>query len=71
MVTATSAGLIGVVLLARHGDRSDVLFQNYTTYNSTQGYLTPYGSVRPMSDAVCCVLCSGSRRAKLMTWVTT
>ncbi|KAN0094653.1 Histidine phosphatase superfamily [Tylopilus felleus] len=44
MVNTTSAGLIGVVLLARHGDRSDVLFQNYTTYNSTQGYLTPYGS---------------------------
>ncbi|KAG9307975.1 phosphoglycerate mutase-like protein [Chiua virens] len=44
MVNTTSAGLIGVVLLARHGDRSDVVFQNYTTYNSTQGYLTPYGS---------------------------
>ena len=45
MVNTTSAGLIGVVLLARHGDRSGVVFQNYTTYNSTQGYLTPYGSV--------------------------
>ncbi|KAH0831203.1 phosphoglycerate mutase-like protein [Lanmaoa asiatica] len=44
MVNTTSAGLIGVVLLARHGDRSGVVFQNYTTYNSTQGYLTPYGS---------------------------
>jgi hypothetical protein len=44
MVNATNAGLIGVVLLARHGDRSGVVFQNYTTYNSTQGYLTPYGS---------------------------
>lgn len=49
MVNATNAGLIGVVLLARHGDRSGVLFQNYTTYNSTQGYLTPYGSVCLMS----------------------
>jgi len=44
MVNTSSAGLIGVVLLARHGDRSGVVFQNYTTYNSTQGYLTPYGS---------------------------
>lgn len=48
MVNTTSAGLIGVVLLARHGDRSGVVFQNYTTYNSTQGYLTPYGSVCSM-----------------------
>lgn len=45
MVNSTAAGLIGVVLLARHGDRSGVVFQNYTTYNSTQGYLTPYGAV--------------------------
>jgi prostatic aicd phosphatase len=44
MVNTTSAGLVGVYLLARHGDRSGVVFQNYTTYNSTQGYLTPYGS---------------------------
>jgi len=44
MVNTTSAGLVGVFLLARHGDRSGVVFQNYTTYNSTQGYLTPYGS---------------------------
>ncbi|KAG8221298.1 phosphoglycerate mutase-like protein [Butyriboletus roseoflavus] len=44
MVNTTSAGLIGVVLLARHGDRSGALFQNYTTYDSTQGYLTPYGA---------------------------
>ncbi|KAG9307974.1 phosphoglycerate mutase-like protein [Chiua virens] len=44
MVNKSGAGLIGVVLLARHGDRSDVVFQNYTTYDSTQGYLTPYGS---------------------------
>ncbi|KIJ63581.1 hypothetical protein HYDPIDRAFT_113050 [Hydnomerulius pinastri MD-312] len=43
MVNTSNAGLIGVVLLARHGDRTG-LFQNYTTYNSTQGYLTPYGS---------------------------
>ena len=46
MVNTNSAGLIGVVLLARHGDRSGVLYQDYNTYNSTQGYLTPYGSVR-------------------------
>jgi len=44
MVNTTSAGLIGVVLLARHGDRSGVVYQDYNTYNSTQGYLTPYGS---------------------------
>ncbi|KAG9315507.1 phosphoglycerate mutase-like protein [Chiua virens] len=44
MANATSVGLIGIVLLARHGDRSGVLFQNYTTYDSTQGYLTPYGA---------------------------
>ncbi|KAF9224866.1 phosphoglycerate mutase-like protein [Gyrodon lividus] len=44
MVNSVSAGLIGVVLLARHGDRSGVVYQNYTTYDSTQGYLTPYGS---------------------------
>ncbi|KAG8216069.1 phosphoglycerate mutase-like protein [Butyriboletus roseoflavus] len=44
MVNTTSAGLIGVVLLARHGDRSSVVFQNYTTYNSVQGSLTPYGA---------------------------
>lgn len=51
--TTTSAGLIGVVLLARHGDRANVLFQNYTTYNSTQGYLTPYGSVCAMLSVLC------------------
>jgi len=46
MVNATTpGGLIGVFLLARHGDRSGVVFQDYATYNSTQGYLTPYGSV--------------------------
>ncbi|KAI9571985.1 phosphoglycerate mutase-like protein [Boletus coccyginus] len=50
MVNATtSAGLIGVVLLARHGDRSGVVFQDYSTYNSTQGYLTPYGSSQEYS----------------------
>ena len=56
MVNTTNAGLVGVVLLARHGDRSGVLFQNYTTYNSTQGYLTPYGSVCLMSDVSDCAL---------------
>ena len=51
MVT-TTAGLVGVFLLARHGDRSGVVYQDPATYNfSEQGYLTPYGSVRPMSDA--------------------
>lgn len=45
MVNTASAGLIGVVLLVRHGDRSDVVFQNYTTYDSVQGSLTPYGAV--------------------------
>ena len=53
MVNTSSAGLIGVVLLARHGDRAGVLFQNYTTYNTTQGYLTPYGSVRLMPGVLC------------------
>ncbi|KAJ8593684.1 phosphoglycerate mutase-like protein [Rhizopogon salebrosus TDB-379] len=42
MVNAT-AGLIGVVLLARHGDRTE-LYQDPLTYNSTQGYLTPLGA---------------------------
>lgn len=51
--TTTSAGLLGVVLLVRHGDRAGVLFQNYTTYDSTQGYLTPYGSVCPMLGLLC------------------
>ncbi|KAI9572010.1 phosphoglycerate mutase-like protein [Boletus coccyginus] len=44
MVT-TTAGLVGVFLLARHGDRSGVVYQDPATYNfSSQGYLTPYGS---------------------------
>lgn len=51
--TVSSAGLVGVVLLARHGDRSGVLYQNYTTYDSTQGYLTPYGSVCPLFATLC------------------
>ncbi|KAF9238933.1 phosphoglycerate mutase-like protein [Melanogaster broomeanus] len=42
--TRSAAGLVGVVLVARHGDRAGVVPQNYTTYNSTQGYLTPYGA---------------------------
>jgi prostatic aicd phosphatase len=45
MVNSANAGLVGVVLLARHGDRSGTVFQNYTTYSSTQGYLSAYGSV--------------------------
>ena len=44
MVNAST--LIGVVLLARHGDRSSTVYQNYSTYNSVQGYLTPLGAVR-------------------------
>ncbi|KIJ09353.1 hypothetical protein PAXINDRAFT_17548 [Paxillus involutus ATCC 200175] len=44
VVNSANAGLIGVVLLARHGDRSGTVFQNYTTYSSTQGYLSAYGS---------------------------
>ncbi|KIK82243.1 hypothetical protein PAXRUDRAFT_14829 [Paxillus rubicundulus Ve08.2h10] len=44
MVNSANAGLVGVVLLARHGDRSGTVFQNYTTYDSTQGYLSAYGS---------------------------
>ncbi|KAG2136497.1 phosphoglycerate mutase-like protein [Suillus bovinus] len=40
--TTTAAGLIGVVLLARHGDRT-AYYQDPTTYNSTQAYITPLG----------------------------
>lgn len=42
--TSTSAGLVGVVLLARHGDRLSTVYQDPATYNSTQGYLTPFGA---------------------------
>lgn len=49
MVNAT-AGLIGVVLLVRHGDRTEY-YQDPSTYNSTQAYLTPLGAV-----SVCCGL---------------
>lgn len=45
MVNTTAAGLIGVVLLARHGDRFSTVFQDPAFYNSTQGYLTPLGAV--------------------------
>ncbi|KAG1753616.1 histidine phosphatase superfamily [Suillus paluster] len=41
--TTTTAGLIGVVLLARHGDRTGY-YQDPSTYNSTQAYITPLGS---------------------------
>jgi len=44
MVNAST--LIGVVLLARHGDRSSTVYQSPTTYDSVQGYLTPLGAVR-------------------------
>ncbi|KAG1738267.1 phosphoglycerate mutase-like protein [Suillus lakei] len=40
--TTTTAGLIGVVLLARHGDRTGY-YQEPNTYNSTQAYITPLG----------------------------
>jgi prostatic aicd phosphatase len=43
--TTTTAGLIGVVLLARHGDRTGY-YQDPNTYNSTQAYITPLGEVR-------------------------
>ncbi|EIW79664.1 phosphoglycerate mutase-like protein [Coniophora puteana RWD-64-598 SS2] len=45
MVNATAHGLIGVVLLARHGDRTEY-YQNPLTYNSNQSYITPLGSVQ-------------------------
>ena len=47
MVNAST--LIGVVLIARHGDRASTVYQNFSTYNSVQGYLTPLGAVR-LSD---------------------
>ncbi|KAG2159292.1 phosphoglycerate mutase-like protein [Suillus bovinus] len=40
--TTTTAGLIGAVLLVRHGDRTGY-YQDPTTYNSTQAYITPLG----------------------------
>ncbi|KAJ2987692.1 hypothetical protein NUW54_g9352 [Trametes sanguinea] len=43
MVSATA--LLGVVLLARHGDRLE-FFQDPLTYNPTQTFLTPLGSVQ-------------------------
>jgi hypothetical protein len=45
VVNSANVGLISVVLLARHGDCSGTVFQNYTTYSSMQGYLSAYGSV--------------------------
>ncbi|KIJ08400.1 hypothetical protein PAXINDRAFT_18466 [Paxillus involutus ATCC 200175] len=44
VVNSANVGLISVVLLARHGDCSGTVFQNYTTYSSMQGYLSAYGS---------------------------
>ena len=43
MVNTTS--LLGVVLLARHGDRLE-FFQDPFTYNPAQTFLTALGSVR-------------------------
>jgi hypothetical protein len=42
--SSNAAGLIGVVIVARHGDRAGEVYQDYNTYNSTQGYLTAYGA---------------------------
>ena len=42
MVAAST--LLGVVLLARHGDRLE-FFQDPFTYDPTQTFLTPLGSV--------------------------
>ncbi|KIM62860.1 hypothetical protein SCLCIDRAFT_1214650 [Scleroderma citrinum Foug A] len=42
MVNAST--LIGVVLVARHGDRSSTVYQDPSNYNSVQGYLTPLGA---------------------------
>ncbi|TBU25695.1 phosphoglycerate mutase-like protein [Dichomitus squalens] len=44
MVNST---LLGVVLLARHGDRLE-FFQDPLTYNPTQTFLTPLGSVQEL-----------------------
>jgi len=41
-----NASLIGVVLVARHGDRSSTVYQSPFNYSSVQGYLTPFGAVR-------------------------
>ncbi|KAH7912873.1 histidine phosphatase superfamily [Hygrophoropsis aurantiaca] len=43
--TTSAAGLLGVVLLARHGDRLGY-YQDPNTYNSVQSYITPLGSVQ-------------------------
>ncbi|EGO01182.1 hypothetical protein SERLA73DRAFT_179284 [Serpula lacrymans var. lacrymans S7.3] len=42
-----STGLLGVVLLARHGDRLE-FFQDPNTYTPTETYLTPLGSVQEL-----------------------
>ncbi|KAL4072197.1 histidine phosphatase superfamily [Scleroderma yunnanense] len=42
MVNAST--LLGVVLVARHGDRFSTVYQNPSTYDSVQGYLTPLGA---------------------------
>lgn len=41
----TVTGLLGVVLLARHGDRLE-FFQNPLNYDASLTFLTPLGSVR-------------------------
>ena len=62
MVSAST--LLGVVLLARHGDRLE-FFQDPFTYDPVQTFLTPLGSVRPYFSPVC--LRSVLTRAYLQT----
>ena len=50
MVNATT--LLGVVLLARHGDRVE-FFQDPLTYDPAETFLTPLGSVRHPSSLAC------------------
>ena len=43
------AGILGVVLLAMHGDRG-TLYQDPYTYQASHTVLTPLGQVRPPSS---------------------
>ncbi|KAI0031109.1 phosphoglycerate mutase-like protein [Vararia minispora EC-137] len=45
MVNGTATGLLGVVLFARHGDRSE-FFQDPLTYDPSETTLTPLGTVQ-------------------------
>ena len=51
MVNATT--LLGVVLLARHGDRLE-FFQDPFTYDPAETFLTPLGSVRSLPPPASC-----------------